>query len=409
MEALIHSIDGIVWECTPESFHFTFVSRQSERILGYCPDAWTTSPDFWKQHVHPEDLERALQTFREAVKSREAFTHEFRMVALEQRIVWIRNSGHVLVENGKVVGLRGIFLDVTDQKLAADKLDQLNHRLVETSRQAGMAEVATGVLHNVGNVLNSVNVTTNLLNDMLQNSGVRHVTRIAGLLRTKEPELGAFITNDPKGKLVPAYLSEIATHLQEEHDTFRRELQHLSLNVEHIKEIVAMQQSYSRVAGVLEDLSIADLISDALRMNEAAFLRHGVIVETHFSPVPKVRVDKHKVLQILINMFRNAKYAMDVSGRDDKRLDVTVTMNGDDRVKVAVKDNGIGIAPENLTRIFQHGFTTKREGHGFGLHSGALAAKEMGAVLLAHSEGSGKGATFTLDIPIAGETQKATP
>jgi signal transduction histidine kinase len=69
-------------------------------------------------------------------------------------------------------------------------------------------------------------------------------------------------------------------------------------------------------------------------------------------------------------------------------------------VKIWVSDNGIGILPENLTRIFNHGFTTRRNGHGFGLHSGALAAKELGGVLLAYSEGPGTGATFCLELPV---------
>jgi len=121
--------------------------------------------------------------------------------------------------------------------------------------------------------------------------------------------------------------------------------------------------------------------------------------------VPLVRVDKHKVLQVLVNLFRNAKYAMDASGRNDKRLTIAVNMNGSGRVKVIVRDNGIGIAPENLTRIFGHGFTTKKDGHGFGLHSGANAAKEMGGLLYAESDGVGQGAAFILELPIAVENK----
>src|SRR5437899_6179087 len=113
-----------------------------------------------------------------------------------------------------------------------------------------------------------------------------------------------------------------------------------------------------------------------------------------------VALDKHKVLQILVNVMRNAKYALDDGGREDKRLVLSIGMNGNDRVKLSVIDNGVGIAPENLTKIFSHGFTTKKDGHGFGLHSGALAAKEMGGRLIAHSHGVGRGATFTLELPL---------
>jgi C4-dicarboxylate-specific signal transduction histidine kinase len=107
------------------------------------------------------------------------------------------------------------------------------------------------------------------------------------------------------------------------------------------------------------------------------------------------------VLQILVNLIRNAKYAMDESGKSDKTLTVLIRANGKTSVKIQVRDNGTGVARENLVRIFQHGFTTKKDGHGFGLHSGANAAKEMGGKLTVHSDGPGTGATFTLDLPVA--------
>jgi len=152
-----------------------------------------------------------------------------------------------------------------------------------------------------------------------------------------------------------------------------------------------------------EDLSVAGLIEDALQMNAGAFLRHGVTVRREFQNVPAVRVDRHKVLQVLVNLFRNAKYSLDEAAPPEKILNLGVAMNGDGKVKITVRDNGIGIPRENLTRIFGHGFTTKRDGHGFGLHSGALAAKEMGGSLHADSEGIGKGAVFVLELPVAEE------
>src|SRR5439155_25160090 len=144
-----------------------------------------------------------------------------------------------------------------------------------------------------------------------------------------------------------------------------------------------------------------DLVQDALSMNAGALDRHQIQLVREYHPhIPDVTVEKHKALQILVNLIRNAKHACDESGRTDKRLTVRVA-NGEGRVKVSVIDNGIGIPKENLTRVFGHGFTTKKDGHGFGLHSGALAARELGGQLTAHSEGPGHGATFTLELPIA--------
>jgi len=171
-------------------------------------------------------------------------------------------------------------------------------------------------------------------------------------------------------------------------------------HIEHIKEIVAMQQTYAKVSGVYESLAVVALVEDALRMNAAAFDRHGIELVREFAEnIPQVHVDRHKVLQILINLLRNAKYAMDAQSGHTKRLVARVGLASPDRVRITIADNGVGIAAEHLTRIFNHGFTTKKDGHGFGLHSGANAAKEMGGTLTAHSDGSGKGAEFTLELP----------
>jgi len=135
-------------------------------------------------------------------------------------------------------------------------------------------------------------------------------------------------------------------------------------------------------------------------MNLGAFERHGIRIERQYSEVPPVLADRHKVLQILVNLMRNAKYAIDEFRPADKRLALGIHVSAGG-VTISLQDNGIGIPPENLTRIFGHGFTTKRDGHGFGLHSGALAAQEMGGRLTAQSEGVGKGATFCLELPVA--------
>jgi signal transduction histidine kinase len=169
-------------------------------------------------------------------------------------------------------------------------------------------------------------------------------------------------------------------------------------NIEHIKEIVAMQQSYAKVSGVKEIINLRDLVEDSLRMSVEALSRHKVEMVRQYEEIPLVNVDRHKVLQVLVNLIRNAKHACQDSQRADRRVTVRLT-NGEGRVKLSVVDNGVGIQPENLNRIFNHGFTTRKDGHGFGLHSGALAAKEMGGSLAAHSDGPGCGAIFTLELP----------
>jgi len=262
-----------------------------------------------------------------------------------------------------------------------------------------MAEVATGVLHNVGNVLNSVNVSANVASDLIRKSKNTKIARVAELLREHAGDLGDFMTNDAKGRQLPSYLGQLAEVLATEQALILSELGSLQTNIEHIKDIVSVQQNYARVSGLTETLNVVDLVEDALRMNGASLLRHEVRLSREFDPqLPQVTVEKQKVLQILINVIRNAKYACDETGTNDKRMTVRVSHN-DGRIRIAVVDNGVGIPRENLLRIFNHGFTTRKTGHGFGLHSGALAARQLGGSLDVESDGPGKGATFTLEFP----------
>ncbi len=298
---------------------------------------------------------------------------------------------------------QGIERQVEERTLALQleiqERQRTHKQLIEISRQAGMAEVATSVLHNVGNVLNSINVSAGVLSDQVKKSKSGNVGKVAALLREHSADLSDFITNDAKGRQVPTFLEQLSGQLEREKVSVLDELGLLAKNVDHVKDIVAMQQTYGKVSGVTETVAVADLVEDALRMNASALIRHDVhFFREYDQHVPEIVVEKHKVLQILVNLIRNAKHACDESGRTEKRLTMRVTNRGE-KVCIALVDNGIGIAPENLPRIFNHGFTTKKDGHGFGLHSGILAAKEMGGSLTVQSDGPGTGATFTLELP----------
>ena len=299
---------------------------------------------------------------------------------------------------GRIIGVSKMARDITERKQAQAELDNLHKQLLETSRLGGMAEVATNVLHNVGNVLTSVNISTGLLVESVKNSRVSNLARVVGLLQEHAHDLGAFMTTDSRGRQVPAYLAQLSEHLVADQAGLASEVVSLQGNVEHIKQIVAMQQSYATVGGVKEMINVISLVEDSLRINEGSLSRHRVEVIREFETVPSMNIEKHKILQILVNLLRNAKHACQDSERPDRRLTVRVA-NGDGSIKISVMDNGVGIPAENLTRVFNHGFTTRKRGHGFGLHSGALAAKELGGSLNVQSAGIGQGATFTLELP----------
>jgi signal transduction histidine kinase len=277
-------------------------------------------------------------------------------------------------------------------------LTTAHKELLEVSRQAGMAEVASGILHNVGNVLNSVNVASTCVADIVRKSRVANLSKVVVMLREHAIDLSHFLTTDARGRQLTDYLSKLAEHLTSEQAEALKKLAQLQKDIEHIKDIVRMQQGMATSSNMKESLQVSDLVEDALRMNASTLARHDIQILREMTDVPLVNVEKHKVLQILVNLVRNAKQSCEASGHGDKQLRIYTT-NGNGHVQIAVSDNGVGIPLENLTRIFAHGFTTKRGGHGFGLHSGALAAKEMGGSLTVQSAGFGQGATFTLELP----------
>jgi signal transduction histidine kinase len=290
--------------------------------------------------------------------------------------------------------------EIAERRRMESEVERSHQELLIASRQAGMAEVATSVLHNVGNVLNSVNVSAGVIGDKIRSSKLTNVARAADLFKAHSQDLAHFLQHDLKGRQLPQYLGRLADHLKTEHSAILNELESLRKNVEHIKGIVGMQQNYAKVFGSVESLKPTELVEDAIRLNSGALVRHDVRVIREYEPnLPEITVDKHKMLQILVNLICNAKKACDDSIFPERLLTVRINTQ-DEALSIVVIDNGIGIPKENLTRIFNHGFTTRKDGHGFGLHSGALAAKEMGGTLLAYSDGIGKGAKFTLSVPI---------
>jgi two-component system, NtrC family, sensor kinase len=289
---------------------------------------------------------------------------------------------------------------ITVRIQAEQELESTHQKLVDAARRAGMAEIATGVLHNVGNVLNSVNVSATIVADRMRQSKVADLARVVKLIEDNAANLGEYITTDPKGKHLPEFLHLLAAHLADERADVGKELEQLMSKVEHIKSIVATQQSYAGVSGVIEAVDLSTMLDDSVRLNQTAFDRHRIQVIKQYTALPKLLVDKQKVLQIVVNLVKNAKEAFhDCHDQADRRVTVRTLLHDEKKIQIQISDNGIGIAAENLTRIFSHGFTTKSTGHGFGLHSCANAANEMGGSLTVQSEGVGKGATFILEFP----------
>jgi signal transduction histidine kinase len=282
------------------------------------------------------------------------------------------------------------------------ELRETQMKLVGAARLAGMAEIAANVLHNVGNVLNSVNISAGLLGERLRTSSIKGLARAVGLMDEHVDDLGDYLTRDAKGKLMPGYLRKLSQALEVEHDAMAGELGTLGRSVEHIKQVVAAQQSYASAPRVVESLKLRELVDEALRMDAGAQTGLDVNVLQDLAELPALVLDRHRLLQILVNLISNARHA--TSGiAEPPRITLGAALLEGRALRITVADNGSGIAPENLTRIFAHGFTTRKSGNGFGLHSCVIAAQEMGGSLTAQSDGAGLGSTFTLEIPLTPE------
>ncbi len=305
---------------------------------------------------------------------------------------------------GRDLGVQILFWDLTSFREIEEKLNRAQRDLLETSRLAGIAEMATGILHNLGNALNSVNTAANLTSSRIRASKIVSVSRVAELLAQQHGNLPEFFANDHRGRRLPAYLQTLGQHLLAERDEILRELDSLQENLDHIKGLVATQQQYAHVSRITEVLSATELVEVAARLNESSMGRAGATLVREFTPAPPVRVERQKAVQILDNLLKNARDSVLESGCESPKISVGVHVSPEGRPQIHVADNGLGIAGENLTRIFGFGFTTKKNGHGFGLHWSAVAAGELGGSLTAQSEGLGKGATFILELPPATQT-----
>ncbi|AKJ07656.1 histidine kinase/DNA gyrase B/HSP90-like ATPase [Archangium gephyra] len=279
------------------------------------------------------------------------------------------------------------------------ELQDVHARLVQTARRAGMAEVATNVLHNVGNVLNSVYTAAQLARERMGRMRLEQVGRVANMLQEHQADAGTFLTQDERGRHVTPFLSKLGESLMSERKELLSLLEDVGRYTEHIGDIVKVQQNYARTPRMHEPVHLEELLEDALRINAAGLSRQGARVERHLTALPPMLTDKHKLLMILVNLISNASHALERATTGERRLIVKLERDPGDYIRIEVRDTGMGISREMLRRIFQYGFTTREDGHGFGLHSSALAAQELGGSLKVHSEGPGHGATFTLEIP----------
>ncbi|MGH8298806.1 MAG: MHYT domain-containing protein [Steroidobacteraceae bacterium] len=352
---------------------------------------------------YPEDLAALRGAVRAAVRERrETCALRVRVSAPDGATIHLQTHGRLSRDDrGRLRRLLGVSWDVTPQVRHEERRHELQLQLQEASRHAGMAEVATGVLHSVGNVLNSLGVSAVMLQSRLRESRAGNIERVAKLIGGQGSRLGEFFEHDPRGRELPGYLRQLGEHLVAENRELCDEAQAVVTHVEHIGKIVAAQQTYARRGGSLEQLDLAELIEHALVMHFSTSTE--VAVRRDYRAVGRALVDRHKLLQILGNLLSNARHALRerTQAQGPRELIVRLRSMSPGFFTIDVEDTGTGISEESMRRLFEFGFTTKKEGHGFGLHASAILAKEMGGELTARSEGENRGACFTVRLPLA--------
>jgi len=322
--------------------------------------------DFWGN----QSAKEFYNTEQEIIRSRQPIAKTESAVRPNGEVAWSLMSKMPLIDDhGQVVGTFGINKDITLQKKFEEELDKTHKELVFASRQAGMAEIATNILHNVGNVLNSINVSISQADELSRRLKIKNLEKVATMI-TENAGVENYLVEDEKGKRIPEYLGMIARELAKDQKEVIEELEATKRHLEHIKVVVSMQQEYATANQVVENVDLAEVLEDAIRMSSGSLERHRIKLIREFEPGLTMSLDKHRVMQILVNLIRNAKHAMKATQRHDNLLTITVDEKQAGMVSISIKDNGMGISAENLTNLFNHGFTTKKDGHGFGLHSG---------------------------------------
>ncbi len=257
-----------------------------------------------------------------------------------------------------------------------------------------------GVIHNMGNVLNSVNISAAIVSRKVQDLSIQDLGGISTALELHKDDLAGFVSNDDRGQHLQPLLSALSDQLIGEQERLTDEMQSLSDGIEHICDLLRSQQGRAPIEDRSESIQIATLLEKALAITDHSLGTDCQLeVVREFIPDASVETDKHSLLEILVNLIQNARQAMASQDSRPRVLTLRTESSGTTRIRIEVQDSGSGIAPDAMGRVFELGFTTKIEGHGYGLHTAALAARELGGALWASSQGEACGATFTLELP----------
>ncbi len=323
---------------------------------------------------------------------------ETKKIFLDGKVYWNEFRLSPIVRNQSINGIMLISTDITKRKLAEIELESTQKELLEKAHKAGMADTITDILHNVGNLLNSVVTSAQKMRTMTKESKIRELQMANRLLEKNMDNIESFISHNPKGKKLMQYYLVVEREMNKQHSSFQYHLERLNKKVDTIANVIMAQQSLASLGSYEEELDLNEFLAEILDLESSLFEASKIKIVKELHSIPVLKVQKTKLVEILINLIQNANDAMHETPLEDRTLTIS-TNESNQSVFVKISDTGHGIAKDNLSKIFSHGFSTKRKGHGFGLHSCANYMTEMGGKMWAESEGNG--ASFILQFPLS--------
>jgi sensor domain CHASE-containing protein len=279
-----------------------------------------------------------------------------------------------------------------------ERLSEYRKKVLDSAHRSGMEEVASEVLHNVGNAVNSASCSVEMLRERLSESKASGLDRAAAMLREQAPRAGEFFTVDPRGPKLISYLVDVNEALKREQIEQQADVDRLFETVRHIRDVIAAQQSYTGQSEFRQEVALASMVDEVLLLNHEQLLTSRIEVEVDLPPLPDLRLNKSKTTQVLVNLVRNAIQAMQNENGRPRVLTITAHLIDETGIEIEVADTGHGFDEDVRRKLFAHGFTTKPNGNGFGLHYCANAVQGSGGHITAESPGPGCGATFRVRL-----------
>jgi two-component system, NtrC family, sensor kinase len=273
------------------------------------------------------------------------------------------------------------------------ELADARRTLTEMSYKIGRSDVASGVLHNVRNALSPLANQIQRGRQILAVPGGAHVAQAIA-------ELGDPATAPDRRAKLAEYLSASMGQESELRRAASEELGNASQGLSTIEHILAHQQATAELEVAPQDLALSEIVSEALKQTSNAAAGIAISVNPSVDRAPKVRAHQPIAVHVLHNVIANAVTAVTATGNGDRRIEIAAHYpSTSGQVVLEVRDNGIGIAPEDMPELFRNGFTTKPDGKGGeGLHWCANALAKLKGRIWAESAGKGAGATFFIEF-----------